>query len=163
MTSQPEPAGYWCEVLAEGFVCGTGESARYVLATYQTISPVLALRWLRSEALRIADRIDLDPLSSGWVHPSMLVASMPLPECPAELRAWTIDQTEEREARQHLKGGHPMFAKFLDTDCTYTLSVWPVGLSTDEGAPLAPEPICHRIGGLSHPLYVLAEDPWRWT
>ncbi|GAB3972960.1 hypothetical protein GCM10028832_29740 [Streptomyces sparsus] len=58
----PRPtAGYWCEVRAEGEVHGTGETVPYVLGTLKMISLKLALRWLRIEAERLADRLDPDP------------------------------------------------------------------------------------------------------
>ncbi|WP_432137496.1 MULTISPECIES: hypothetical protein [unclassified Streptomyces] len=160
MNDRPDPAGYWAEVRAEGPVYGTGETVPYVLGTTQSISPVLVLRWLRGEALRIADRLDPDPHRSAWVQPTMRAATVPVPDCPAELRMWATAPDEQREAREHIKGGHPLFVKVPDTDCTYTRSVWPVRLPADEPDQVTPEPIAHRIGGLSHPLYVLAADPW---
>ncbi|WP_415956386.1 hypothetical protein [Streptomyces sp. 021-4] len=159
MTRPAEPAGYWAESRAEGPVYGTGETAQFVLGTFQTISPVLVLRWLRGEALRIADRLDPDPKHSVWVQPSMRADTVPVPDCPAELRVW-VEEFEEREAREHIKGGHPLFEKFPDADCTYSLSVWPVKLPADDPHQPLPEPQTHRVGGLSHPLYVLTESPW---
>ncbi|GAA4782487.1 hypothetical protein GCM10023329_35620 [Streptomyces sanyensis] len=160
MNDRSDPAGYWAEVRAEGPVYGTGETVQHVLGTTQSISPVLALRWLRGEALRIADRLDPDPLRSMWVQPAIRAATVPVPDCPAELRAWATDPDRQREAREHIKDGHPLFITVPDADCTYTLSVWPVRLPADEPDQAAPEPIPHRIGGLPHPLYVLAADPW---
>ncbi|MEE1929255.1 hypothetical protein V1J52_13885 [Streptomyces sp. TRM 70351] len=160
MTGYPEPSGYWCDVRAEGFVYGTGESVPYVLGTFPTISPVLALRWLRSQALRIADRLDPDPQRSAWVRPFMRRPSVPAPDCPTGLRAWVAEPDGERMARAHVKAGHPLCVAFPDEDCTYTLSVWPVHLPADEPAQPIPEPIRHRIGQSSHSSYVLAEAPW---
>ncbi|WP_431776522.1 hypothetical protein [Streptomyces cucumeris] len=94
------------------------------------------------------------------MQPTIHALAVTEPNCPAELRAWAADRSEHREVQEHIKGGHPLFAKFPDEDCTYTLSVWPSQM--DEGLLTSPpEPMRHRIGGLSHPLYVLAEDPWR--
>ncbi len=160
MTGTGEPAGYRAELRADGPVYGTGESAQYVLSTYQTFSPVLALRWLRGEALRIADRLDPDPKRSGWVQPSMRADVVPVPDCPAELRVWA-DEFNEPAAREHIKSGHPLFETFPDVDCVYSLSVWPVLFPADGPHQPLPEPQTHRVGGLSHPLYVLAESPWR--
>ncbi len=162
MSGRPVPAGYRCEVLAEGLVYGTGETAPYVLGTFQTISPVLALRWLRGEARRIADRLDPDPQRSAWVRPTMRRAVVPVPDCPAELRAWAAGPEGPRAAREHLKAGHPLFAAFTDEDCTYTLSAWPVRLPADEPDQVPPEPAAHRTGGPSHSLYVLAAVPRTW-
>jgi hypothetical protein len=150
----PEPAGYWAEVHAEGPMYGTGDTMQHILGTAQSISPVLVLRWLRGEALRIADRLAPDPQRSAWVQPSMRAATVPVPDL------WATDPDEQRAAREHIKGGHPLFVKVPDADCTYTLSVWPVRLPADEHDQMSPEPIPHQIGGLSHHLYVLAADPW---
>ncbi|MDT9681474.1 hypothetical protein RND61_05215 [Streptomyces sp. TRM76323] len=157
----PETAGYGCEVRAEGPVYGTGETAQYVLGTFQTISPVLALRWLRGEALRIADRLDPDPNRSAWVRPAMRQGTAAAPDCPTELRVWADGLEEQRAAREGIKGGDPLFVVVRDTDCAYTLSVWPVRLPTNDLGPPWPESVCHRVGGVSRPLYVLAGDPWR--
>lgn len=107
MNDRSDPAGYWAEVRAEGPVYGTGETVQHVLGTTQSISPVLALRWLRGEALRIADRLDPDPLRSMWVQPAIRAATVPVPDCPAELRAWATDPDGQREAREHIKDGRP--------------------------------------------------------
>ncbi|MGW1229663.1 hypothetical protein [Streptomyces sp. NPDC002530] len=156
MTGTSKPAGYWAEVRAWGPVYGTGESAQYVLGTFQTISPVLALRWLRGEALHIADRLDPDPERSAWVQPEMLVGTAPVPDCPAELRVWA-DSVEEPEAREYIKSGHPLCETFPDADCTYSLSVCPVILpAADPYRPL-PGQQTFRGDGLSHPLRAKTE------
>ncbi|MFF2846868.1 hypothetical protein ACFVT5_11100 [Streptomyces sp. NPDC058001] len=117
---------YCCEVHAEGPVYGTGETAHHVLGTFHTISPVLVLRWLRSQALRIADRLDPDPTRSPWALPTIRKATAPIPDCPTELRTWAEDPEEHRAARAYIKTGHSLFATFPDADCTYTLCVWPL-------------------------------------
>ncbi|WP_405671371.1 hypothetical protein [Streptomyces sp. NBC_01530] len=160
MNCKTEPSGYWAEVRAEGRVYGMGETVPYVLGTFESISPVLVLRWLRGEALRIAERLDPDPAHSRWFPARTECEAAPVHDAPTELRTWAADPEEEREARGHIKGGHPLFVTASDADCTYTLSVWPVRLS-GEPDRWPCEPLTHRIGGLSHPLYVLAENPWR--
>ncbi|MEU6012778.1 hypothetical protein ABZ826_01585 [Streptomyces sp. NPDC047515] len=107
MNGQPELTSYQCEALAEGIGCGTDETARYVLGTFRTISPVLALRWLGGQALWIVDRLGLDP------HLGHL----------AELRAWYEDRESQRAAHAHIKSGAPLLVVVPDTDCIYTLSV----------------------------------------
>lgn len=159
-TGKPPPAGYWAEVRAEGPVYGTGETLQYVLGTFQTFSPVLVIRWLRGEAVRIADRLDPDPGRSPWFPTPTGCEAAPVHDAPTELRMWATRSEGEREAREHIKGGHPLFVTATDPDCTYVLSVWPVRLSA-ESDRWPREPLTHRIGGLSHPLYVLAENPWR--
>ncbi|MFD8828272.1 hypothetical protein ACFV1C_38800 [Streptomyces sp. NPDC059605] len=123
-----QPGSYLCEAVAEGPVYGTGDTARYVLGTFRTISPVLALRWLGGQALRIVDRLDPDPRHSAWVTPSMRLPGAPGalgPDHCAELRAWYRDRDGQRAAHAHLKNGNPLLVVVPDADCTYTLSVRP--------------------------------------
>ncbi|MEU2667646.1 hypothetical protein ABZ622_02075 [Streptomyces sp. NPDC007164] len=102
----PEQVSYQCAAVAEGLVYGTGGTARYVLGTFRTISPVLALRWLGGQALWIVDRLGLD-------------------DHLAELRAWYEDRESQRAAHAHIKSGAPLLVVVPDADCTYTLSVRP--------------------------------------
>ncbi|MFF3953685.1 hypothetical protein ACFYY1_10785 [Streptomyces sp. NPDC001890] len=104
VNTAPGQASYRCEAVAEGLVYGTDEAARYVLGSFWTISPVLALRWLGGQALWIVDRLDLD-------------------DQLAELRAWYEDRESQRAAHAHIKGGAPLLVVVPDEDCTYTLSV----------------------------------------
>ncbi|MFD8823081.1 hypothetical protein ACFV1C_12075 [Streptomyces sp. NPDC059605] len=120
-----QPGGYLCEAVVEGPVYGTGDTARYVLGTFRTISPVLALRWLGGQALRIVDRLDPDPRHSAWVQPSMRLPGAPGPDHSAELRAWYQDRDGQRAAHAHLKNGNPLLVVVPDAGCTYTLSVRP--------------------------------------
>ncbi|MFF3753980.1 hypothetical protein ACFYYH_26540 [Streptomyces sp. NPDC002018] len=122
------PAGYWCEALAEGEVYGTRETVPYVLGTFQTISSKLALRWLQSEAERIADRLDPDPERSAWVKPWMRVGTVPLPDCPTEFRFWIEDPEKHQAARDQLKDGAPLSVVIPDKGCRFTLTVWPVAV-----------------------------------
>ncbi|MEL5955853.1 hypothetical protein AADR41_13965 [Streptomyces sp. CLV115] len=104
VNTQFQQPSYRCEAVAEGLVYGADETVRYVLGTFRTISPVLALRWLGGQALWIVGRLDLvDHL--------------------AELRAWYEDRESQRAAHAHIKGGAPLLVVVPDDDCTYTLSV----------------------------------------
>ncbi|WP_340558593.1 hypothetical protein [Streptomyces sp. GSL17-111] len=125
MSGPPSPATYRCAVLAEGLVYGTGTSAPYILGAFHTLSPVLALRWLRAQALRIADRLDPDPHRTAWVRPFMRMPTVPAPDAPTLLRAWAAASAGRGPAREHLKAGRPLSATFPDADCTYTLSIHP--------------------------------------
>lgn len=150
----PELPHYRCEVLAVGPVYGQAYEVPYVLAAFQTISPVLALRWLRGEALRIADRLDPDPTCSAWVRPAMRQEPTPAPDCPTELRLWCTSREEQRAARERIKSGDPLFAVIPDGDCRFTFSVWPVRLPTPERSPHQPppwsyEPPKERVYGLA--------------
>ncbi|MFJ9816146.1 hypothetical protein ACIRU3_12935 [Streptomyces sp. NPDC101151] len=125
MSERLEPVEYWAEVRADGPVYGTGETVPYMLGSFQTISPVLVLRWLRGQALRVADLLDPTPERSAWVQPSMRVTTVVAPDGPALLRAWAADRKRERDEREHIKDGYPLAVVLSDADCTYTLSVWP--------------------------------------
>ncbi|MFL4905753.1 hypothetical protein ACJ6WF_21915 [Streptomyces sp. MMS24-I2-30] len=85
----------------------------------------LTLRWLRSAALWIADRLDPGPERSVWVRPAMRQVPVPVPDCPTELRVWATDPDEQRAARDQIKSGHPLFVQVPDVDGTFTLSVRP--------------------------------------
>ncbi|WP_326698494.1 hypothetical protein OG909_14875 [Streptomyces sp. NBC_01754] len=152
--------GYAAEARADGPVYGTGDTVSHVLGTFRADFPGLVLRWLRGEALRIADRLDPDPARSSWAWPALRVVTAPFPDCPSELRVWATDPTEQRAAGEHLRSGCPVIAAFPDADCMYTLSVRPVRLPADDSCRAAPALKRQRVGGLSHPLYALTEDPW---
>ncbi|MFF4750532.1 hypothetical protein ACWD5R_17970 [Streptomyces sp. NPDC002514] len=127
--SRSAPAGYRAEVRAVGPVFGTAGTVQYVLGAYRTASPVLALRWLCGEALRIADRLDPDPdpdpARSAWVRPAMRTVPVPVPDCPTELRAWVTDPDEQCAARERIRGGRPLVVRVPDAGGTFILSVRP--------------------------------------
>ncbi|MBW1601424.1 hypothetical protein JJV70_04740 [Streptomyces sp. JJ66] len=150
MSGTPAPTGYWCEVRAEGLVYGTGATVPYVLGTFATPSPVLALRWLRAEARRIANRLDPDPHHSPWARPFPSAPHPPVPDCPTQLRTWAADPQWHRIARAHLTTSHPLHATFPDADCTYTLSAHPVRLPTHPA---------HRRTPPRRSLYILTPTP----
>ncbi|MFF2011543.1 hypothetical protein ACFVWY_21035 [Streptomyces sp. NPDC058195] len=133
MNRAKKSVGYRCEVLAVEFFGDTGQMARYVLGTFETISPVLAVRWLGGQALWIADRLNDDPESgprldlegAAWVQSLRRLPIGSTPNRPVELRAWYADRKGQREAQAHLKGGNPLLVVVPDTDCTYTLSAHP--------------------------------------
>ncbi|MBW1603387.1 hypothetical protein JJV70_15005 [Streptomyces sp. JJ66] len=130
MTGQQASTWYAAEVRAEGPVYGTREVVTYVLATFQTISPELALGWVRGQALWLASRLDPDPARSAWARPVTRQSSVPLPDAPAELRAWAgrPDPAGERAACAYLTAGYALALVVPDADCTYTLSLRPVSL-----------------------------------
>ncbi|MFI0821632.1 hypothetical protein ACH4TX_38760 [Streptomyces sp. NPDC021098] len=130
------PGDYWCQALAVGLVCGTGREVPHVLGTCRTESSDFALRWLRVAALHIAERLDPDPARSTWVHGTMRLVSVPVPDCPAELRVWAEEIKEpgaQRAARARIEGGEPLSVTVPDIGCRYTLSAWPLR------APVSPE------------------------
>ncbi|MEW5356001.1 hypothetical protein [Streptomyces sp. 16-176A] len=129
---------YWCEALAEGEVYGTRETVPYVLGTFHTISPKFALRWLQGEAARIADRLDPDPERSAWVKSWMQMGTVPVPDCPTELRFRVEDADEQHSARDQLKDGAPLSVVIPDKGCRFTLTVWPVAVPRPSPAPRCP-------------------------
>lgn len=130
----PEPVGYWAEVRARGLVYGRGGACvPYVLSTFRSISPVLALRWLRGEALRVADRLDPDPVRSPWLPVRAGRGGVTGHDAPTVLRAWAAGPGAGCAARRDIKGGRPLLVTASDADCTYTLSVRPVRLPGDAG------------------------------
>lgn len=135
---------YRVEVRAEMPTSGTGRGRPLVLGVSESISPKLAVRWLRGEARKIADQLDASEL-----------------DCAAKLRAWSGSSEEERAAREYIKSGFLMIAEFPAGDCTYSLAAWPVEGADAEPDPSPPELVPHRIGGLAAPLHVLAENPGR--
>ncbi|WP_367125533.1 hypothetical protein [Streptomyces phytohabitans] len=158
----PPPCGYAAQVRAVGPVCGSGRNVGYVLGTFRSISPVLVLRWLNGEALRLADRLDPDPVRTPRLRPGLREQAAHVPDCPAELRTWTADLGVRREIRARLRAGWPVSVAFEDGDCTYLFSVRPVGQHVGQAAELVQEPVVQRIGGLAHPLYARGEAaPWR--
>jgi len=150
--------GYLAEVRLSGRVSAYGEGATYTVGALWTVSPVLAVRWLRGQALRLAERGRPEPVRSPWGWLTRGAAEAP--DQAARVRAWAWDAGEERAAREHIKRGHALFVTVPDADRTYTLSIWP-GQPPGGDERTRPEPFRHRVGGLSHPLYILAEDPWR--
>ncbi|WP_405793367.1 hypothetical protein [Streptomyces sp. NBC_01506] len=154
MNGSPDLTGYWAEVRAEGPVYGTGEIVQHILSTFQTISPVLALRWVRGEAMRIVDRLDPDPERSAWVTPWMLVDPAPVPDGCAELSFWAEDPGAYQAARDQLREGAPLSVVITDNGCRYTLTVWPVLVPPPECVPTARvssgHPTHGRSGHTSH-------------
>ncbi|MFD7115715.1 hypothetical protein ACFWAA_01470 [Streptomyces sp. NPDC059922] len=147
------PAAYWCEVLAEGEVFGTRETVGFVLGTFSTISPKLALRWLRGEAERIADRLDPDPAHSTWVMAWMRVDPVPTPDCPTDLRDWISDPREHQAARDQLAEGAPLSVVMSDSGCRFTFIVWPIVRTPQPLAELPAsggQPTHARPGHTSH-------------
>ena len=128
MTDHTGQVGYWCTVLAEGFPYGAGETVPYVLSTFHTTSPILALRWLQDQGCRIADRLDPDPERSTWVQPWMRTDMVPVPDCPAELRFWATSPKECQSACDQLEAGAPLSVVIPDSGCHYTFAAWAVAV-----------------------------------
>ncbi|WP_159031221.1 hypothetical protein [Streptomyces acidiscabies] len=140
MTSQlPLLVGYLCAVRAEGRVQGTGREAAYIFDAFQTISPVLALRWLRHQALYLAHRVGPDPAALHWAPPGAFRTCVSNCDPAGELRAWAAYFVPHREAQRHLREGNPLTAVVDDVDaqCRFLLSALPIHAPVSS---LHPEP-----------------------
>ncbi|MGW1837658.1 hypothetical protein [Streptomyces sp. NPDC002067] len=149
--------GYLAEVRLERRQSHSGAGATHTVGALWTVSPVLAVRWLRGQALRLAERIAPEPVRSPWAW--LTREADDAPDHIRQVRAWAWDAGEERAARDHIKRGHALFVTLPDGDRVHTLSIWP-GQPPGNTTQPPPEPFQHRVGGLTHPLHVLTEDPW---
>ncbi|MCC2276163.1 hypothetical protein LKL35_12160 [Streptomyces sp. ET3-23] len=122
--------GYWCEVIAEGPVYGKDEWVRVSLGTFQTPFVGRALRWLRRQALRVADGLDPAPDAA-----SSLCASLRPVECatiaqlgdvPTDLRNWADGDWSRQVAYDQLCGGEQFVLAAADHTGRYVLAAWPV-------------------------------------
>ncbi|GHB03867.1 hypothetical protein ACIQRS_28585 [Streptomyces termitum] len=149
MSGGARPLAYRAEIRAEGLVAGTGRSASWLLGRYQTLSPVLALRWLQDEAVRLASRLDPDPARSPWAPPTTLREAVPAPDAPAELRVWATYPEERHTAWVLVRSGEPLSLVVPDLDCVYCLSVWPLWHSAELEPPPPPRHIPPRRRSLA--------------
>ncbi len=122
------PHAYRALVFAEGPVVGTGRRGRAVLGSFASPYPGRVLRWLRGQALRIADGLDPDP--SAWMNPTVL---FPDPDAhpgdvPATLRDWALRDGVRNEARRLLLAGEPFAFLSSDHSGAYALTAWPLHL-----------------------------------
>lgn len=102
-----------------------------VLGTFRTPYPGRMVKWLSTQALRIADGLDPDP-EVRWLDPAQrgaLVTSPELnrlPSAPAALRAWCADEGGRRVAYERLCEGWPVMVEAADHTGTYVL--WAVAV-----------------------------------
>ncbi|MFF3730289.1 hypothetical protein ACFYXM_08205 [Streptomyces sp. NPDC002476] len=90
-------------ILVEAYA-GDGRTA-LCLGGVPVASPRLALRWLRGQAERLADGLDLNP-GTPWTPPYGLQrVPLSIPDAPAELRAWSVDDARQGEALHQLAAG----------------------------------------------------------
>jgi hypothetical protein len=127
----PGPAGrlYRAEVYGEGPVAGTKHRAGMTLGRFTSPSPGRVLRWLRTQALRIADGLDPDPATTP--HPTAL--RLTPPPCPArpgdvptEFRTWAERDGHRLAARHLLAAGLPFLLIGADHTGCYALTAWPL-------------------------------------
>ncbi|MFE3072236.1 hypothetical protein [Streptomyces sp. NPDC059247] len=141
---------YVAEVYAVGPVAGTWLPTTFSLGRFETISPKLVLRWLRGEALRLADRLDPDPARMDRLPPRTYRVAPPGPHCADELRDWATSEDAAVHARETLRIRSPFRLTFTDQDCAYILSVW-LSTARTEGDRPHPAPATPRVATLTAP------------
>ncbi|MFE2045770.1 hypothetical protein ACFXAZ_33615 [Streptomyces sp. NPDC059477] len=131
--------GYWAEITAEGHVYGRNETARVVLAEFE--SPLLhtCAHWLAAQALRIADRLDPHPGQSSWcpaeaLRPVTETITEAEGDVPTLLRHWANSPDEQHAVIAQLESGDPFACIASDHSGLYVLALWPVS------APRTPPP-----------------------
>lgn len=96
--------GYWCEVVAS-YPDGRKE---WVLGGYRANTPRLAVRWLRSQALRLANALDPIP-GFGPFLPEVLHPANPHNPNPGHVfRQWSRDLTVQSRNMNDLVSGRPV-------------------------------------------------------
>ncbi|MFE3073424.1 hypothetical protein [Streptomyces sp. NPDC059247] len=138
---------YVGEVYAVGPVAGTWLPTTYSLGRVEVISPKLVVRWLRGEALRLADRLDPDPAQVDWLPPRTYHVARPGSHCCDDLRKWAEDDGTDGYVRETLRARQPFRTEFADQDCTYVLSIW-LSTARTEDVRAPPSPAVQRVGTL---------------
>ncbi|MFD7611018.1 hypothetical protein [Streptomyces sp. NPDC059828] len=123
--------GYWCEVVAY-YPDGGME---WFLGGYRATSPRLAVRWLRGQALRLANALDPIP-GMGPLPPEALQEANPKAPNPGHiLRKWAGDQRAQDWQMAELvdgrsfavmSGGPDRLMGHSDLDLYYALEVRPM-------------------------------------
>lgn len=134
----PARNGLWCEcTLAEPGAPGARE---WLLAGYAAPSPRLAVRWISSQAPRLADLID-PPLDTPWVPTRALrPVALDSPLDPATaLRAWPTDVAEHDQALTAMRDGALYAFTVTDLRLRYALSARPI-LTHARGLTPPPQP-----------------------
>ncbi|MGX2995016.1 hypothetical protein JNUCC64_12070 [Streptomyces sp. JNUCC 64] len=103
-----QPYRYRAQVVAEWSSVYGDWDTRMSLGTFTSPYPGRALRWLRKQAVRIADGLDPDP-DTGPIHPTALNAiEFPDHESPGDaptrLRAWALHE-DHAPAIHRLRAG----------------------------------------------------------
>ncbi|MGX2997201.1 hypothetical protein JNUCC64_23545 [Streptomyces sp. JNUCC 64] len=122
---------YRALVFAEGPVIGTARRGRTVLGSFTSPYPGRVLRWLRKQALRIADGLDPDPSATACPVTLLHVDPDAHPhDVPATLRDWAHRDGTRAEARRRLLAGEPFALLSSDHSGAYALTAWPLSVTT---------------------------------
>ncbi|MFJ9431765.1 hypothetical protein ACIRQY_19175 [Streptomyces sp. NPDC101490] len=153
LTAVTLPA-YVAEVYAEWPTETAYATAATRLAIFECISAEFAVRWLRGEARRLADRIDPAPKQVSWGPPRAFRPVTPSgPDCAPALRSWADSEPAATDVLEVLGTRHPFRAAFPDTGATYVLSIWLSTARTGDIWDLPAAPAAQRVGTLTAPLY----------
>jgi hypothetical protein len=118
--------GYWCAVVAHSPEA-TGE---WFLGGYQATAPHLAVRWLRVQAMRLADA--LDPLPGEGIFPSGCLRPVGegQPNPGQVFRAWVMDFRYQGTQLHALAAGRQISVSSGDRDVCYSLSARPIAVES---------------------------------
>ncbi|MET8831864.1 hypothetical protein ABZX40_39555 [Streptomyces sp. NPDC004610] len=126
---------------------GRDETARTVLAEFE--SPLLhtTARWLAAQALRVADRLDPHPGESPWCPAGALrTVAGAEGDVPTLLRQWAGSDDEQRAVSEQLEAGDPFALIVGDHTGLYVLALWPVSTPRTPPTP--------------HPRHARPRTPW---
>jgi hypothetical protein len=132
--SGPEQV-FRAEAVAEGAVSGSGERVRMVLGTFSSARPGRVLRWMRGQALRIADGLDpypSQPIPAAALRPVPARYSAAVGDVPTEMRSWALRDGRRNAARRRLLAGAPVVVLTGDDTGWYAIIAWPVAESAPE-------------------------------
>lgn len=127
--------GYRCEVVALGSGPYDSNKREVYLGGYWADTPGAAVSWLRTQALRIADRLDPQP-DRGWARSVPFGALLQLPDVPSDhwpdcgrnLWGWSADSRQQQVAETNLRNGVPFTVSTSDLTARYFLRAVPASL-----------------------------------
>ncbi|MFE7133055.1 hypothetical protein ACFVIM_19570 [Streptomyces sp. NPDC057638] len=111
--------GYACRVVGIGPVYRSGQIVPCVVAMLRTQDTECALRWLYCQMDHVADRLDPVPA------PCMRLASAPVMDGAARIRAWRADPVKRRYLWGRLADGRSVSVIFPDGVDHYLFSINP--------------------------------------
>ncbi|WP_157164490.1 hypothetical protein [Streptomyces typhae] len=130
-----------------------GQQVRVVLGTLATPYLGITMRWVGTQAHRIADALDPEPCAPWLADAPDALVKLDLPEwapdVPTELRAWCADKERRRAARDRLRAGRPFALSAVDHSGTYCVWVVPVDVPASHTADL---PVSGRFEQDDRPL-----------